>query len=326
MSGHGGALPHRHRSLTILLFAALALSLPFVTGAQEITRVELQNFDTFLDNNPSIAASLEANPSLANNSAFLAAHLALQTFLNTHPGVRAELLENPQLFLRREAAFEGFGRELTRAQLRSFDNFLDANPAIEKALQNNPSLVNNASFLAAHPALQTFLNNHPELQEELAKNPKLVMNRLAAFERSGGDISKADLRSYKTFLKNNPAIARALKQNPSLVNNPTFIAQHPALQQFLAAHPALAAEFLENPRLFPGSGRIFEAHDVEGHEPGGHMEGHEPGGHLGPGAMGGGHGQWARALKPSEHRKKIQQRADRFSPAFPHHPATNSIF
>ena len=72
----------------------------------DITRGELARFDGFLDANPSVAASLNKNPSLINNSTFLAQNPALSNWLKMHPQAAAELQENPQAFISLEQRFE----------------------------------------------------------------------------------------------------------------------------------------------------------------------------------------------------------------------------
>src|SRR6185295_61956 len=108
---------------------------------------------------------LQNNPSLANDSAYISAHPDLKTFLAAHPRVREELRENPKRFINREREFEKSGKDITRTQLKNFDDFLDKNPAIEKDVEKNPSLVNNADYLARHPELKQFLGSHPEIRE-----------------------------------------------------------------------------------------------------------------------------------------------------------------
>src|SRR5215831_1154429 len=57
--------------------------------------------------------------------------------------------------------------DTTRAQLATFDQFLDSHPEITEQLRNNPSLVNNEEFVEKHPELQTFLQQHPGVRDEL---------------------------------------------------------------------------------------------------------------------------------------------------------------
>src|SRR5438876_11855689 len=72
--------------------------------------------------------------------------------------------------------------DITRQELKNFDRFLDAHPAIDKELQKNPVLVKDPAYLAAHPQLKEFLENHPGVREEIRENPRVFMNRERRFE------------------------------------------------------------------------------------------------------------------------------------------------
>jgi hypothetical protein len=50
--------------------------------------------------------------------------------------------------------------DITRGEVANFDRFLDSHPALDKSLSQNPSLVNNATFMAQNPALSNWLKAH----------------------------------------------------------------------------------------------------------------------------------------------------------------------
>src|SRR5262252_3669650 len=127
----------------------------FDNSGRDITRPELLNFDRFLDAHPAIEQDLRKDPKLLDNTAYLSAHPDLKTFLATHPNAREEARENPRIFVRREEAFDKSGRDITRPELANFDRFLDAQPAREQDLKKDPKLLDNASYLTAHPDLKT---------------------------------------------------------------------------------------------------------------------------------------------------------------------------
>lgn len=56
---------------------------------------EMNDFHRFLHSHSRIAADLERDPWLANNSRYLHDHDALRQFLHNHPRVRRELAVNP---------------------------------------------------------------------------------------------------------------------------------------------------------------------------------------------------------------------------------------
>ena len=144
--------------------------------------------------------------------------------------------------------------------IASFDTFLDANPSIEKDLKKNPSLLNDATYLANHPALKAFLNGNATVSAAATKDPKALMNRLERFEKSGRDIPKAELAAFDKFLDQNPSIEKDIHKDPSLLTNATYLANHPALQSFLAANPDIQQEVTEHPRAFMDAENGFEHH------------------------------------------------------------------
>jgi hypothetical protein len=154
--------------------------------ATDITPRELANFDRFLDSHPALDKSLSQSPSLINNQAFLAQNPALSNWLKAHPQAAAELRENPQAFLRLEQQFDGRLGDITRGELARFDSFLDANPSIAASLSKNPSLVNNATFLAQNPTLNNWLKAHPEAAAELEENPQAFVSHEQRFEARQG--------------------------------------------------------------------------------------------------------------------------------------------
>jgi hypothetical protein len=74
--------------------------------------------------------------------------------------------------------------DINRAELRNFDQFLDAHPQIKAELSRNPSLVNNREYVEKHQDLRAFLDGHPGVREELRENPGIFMRREAGYERA----------------------------------------------------------------------------------------------------------------------------------------------
>ena len=217
-------------------------------GDRDITRQELLNFDRFLDSHPKIEQDLEKAPALVNNSTYLSAHPELKEFLSTHPGVREEIRENPVGFMNRERRFDSSGRDITRQELQNFDGFLDKHPNIEQDLTKNPKLMNDSTYLSAHPELKQFLNTHPGVRTEASENPRIFMNREQRFDSSWRDIPVEEVRSLDDFLDKHPAIERELRKNPSLANNADYLAKHPELKTYLDQHPLIRQHLAENPQ------------------------------------------------------------------------------
>src|SRR5579864_5723109 len=244
----------------------------------DLNRQEVATMDQFLDKNPSIERELWRNPSLVNNSDYLAAHPQLQAFLSQHPNVKEEIAENPRYFMQRENRFEGQENrrngnispnpDLTNQEVATMDQFLDKNPNIGQDLRRNASLVNDANYLQAHPQLQAFLNQHPGVKEEIAENPRFFMNMENRFEgqenrRNGNispnpDLTNQEVATMDRFWDKNPNIEQDLRRNASLVNDANYLQAHPQLQAFLNQHPNVKEEIAENPRFFMNMGNRFD--------------------------------------------------------------------
>ena len=244
-------------------------------GAQATMRSEMSIFDAFLDAHGDIDAQLRANPSLLNNAEFLEAHPQLQSFLNQHPNIQAQVKQNPSFFMQREKRFDARENrrgtnpnpDLTRGELATMDQFLDKYPRIDQDLRRNPSLVNNAEYLEAHPELQTFLNQHPNVKEEIAENPRYFMQRENRFDaREPGrnpnpDLTRGEVATMDQFLDKYPRIDQDLRRNPSLLTNADYLKAHPELQAFLDQHPNVREEAAENPRYFMQRENRFDAQE-----------------------------------------------------------------
>jgi phage-related protein len=149
-------------------------------------------------------------------------------------------------------------RDITRQELNNFDNFLDRHPAIDKDLKGNPNLVKDPAYLSAHPELKEFLENHPGVREEIRENPSGFMKRERNFEKTGKDISPAEVKNFDEFLATHPAVDKELRKNPALVNDPNYVAKHPELREFLNNHPAIRQDLAEHPRVFMHREKKFD--------------------------------------------------------------------
>lgn len=236
----------------------------------DLTRRDVATMDQFLDSHQDIERVLASNPADISDATFLREHPDLQQFLNNHPQVREEFAQNPALFMNREKSFEGStadndtGRprnpnpDLTRGEIASMDQFLDSHQDIQKQLAANPSLINNARYLRAHPELQAFLNQHAEVREEFTENPSIFMRRENQLEARGG-ASGEDVATMDEYLDKHPDVARDLQAYPARVNDSDYLAHHKDLQAFLKKHPQVQAEFTENPSSFMRQESTFEA-------------------------------------------------------------------
>lgn len=83
-------------------------------------------------------------------------------------------------------------KDLTRQELREFDEFLENHHEIDCELKVDPSLVNNPGFLADHPALKEFLEDHPHARAELKAHPRTHVLKKPNCEEYGQPSPKGD--------------------------------------------------------------------------------------------------------------------------------------
>src|SRR2546422_7101246 len=117
-------------------------------------------FRYYLDSHPEVAEGLRKDPNLINNPNWVSKHQELKDWLEDHPNARQELKENPTAFMHREKGFEkqeGKEGDITRREVRNFDQFLDSHPEVAEALRRNPNLINNPNWVSKHPELKDWL-------------------------------------------------------------------------------------------------------------------------------------------------------------------------
>jgi hypothetical protein len=127
------------------------------------------------------------------------------------------------------------------------DNYMTNHPAVANELHNNPSLVNDPTWLAKHPELHNYMNNHPGIQKAAAANPASVVNRA---DRSTLGRDHADLNKSDSYLAHHPEIKEQLTKNPKLIDDPKYLAEHPGLDKELATHPEIRNEAMAHPEDF----------------------------------------------------------------------------
>lgn len=152
-------------------------------------------------------------------------------------------------------------RDINRTELNTYDKFMDGHPRLERQVARNPSLATDPNFIQQHPAYGQFLQNHPGVKEEIGENPKQFLNHERAFERRGGDVSRAEAASFDRYLDAHPDVARQLRKNPSLVDDKQFVQQHPELGEYLQNHPRVREDIRQHPRAFVHRERQFERHE-----------------------------------------------------------------
>lgn len=225
-------------------------------------RDELARFDQFLDGHREIADQLRRDPSLADKPDYLKDHPALQSFLQDHPGVRDQFKNDPNAFMHEEDRFNhrddnrdrDFDRN--RADLASFDKFLDSHREISEQVRRDPSLVDNEQFVKDHPALQTYLQDHRGVRDQLRNDPNAFVHQADRDNRFGDNRdrnlgqNRQELASFNQFLNNHHEISEQVRKDPSLVDNDEFVKHHPDLQTYLRDHQGVRDQLRDNPNGF----------------------------------------------------------------------------
>lgn len=125
-------------------------------------RRAMREFDRFLDHHPLLEDELRLRPALVDDVAYLGRSPELGDFLAANPGVRAGLKLHPRYFLYRALQRQA-ETPLRFSEIAQLKEVLDAQPALERALNRDAHLIRNPAFLEAHAPLRDFLTDHPEL-------------------------------------------------------------------------------------------------------------------------------------------------------------------
>jgi hypothetical protein len=142
--------------------------------------------------------------------------------------------------------------DITRREVVLMGEFLKNHPEVAEQLQKDPKLIDNKRFVDDHPALHEFLAEHPEVRQQFDEHPYAFMRDEDRLEQRAGrpDITRAEVVNMNQFLDKHPEVAEQLQKNPKLIDDPKWVANHPALQQFLADHPGVRQQFDEHPYAF----------------------------------------------------------------------------
>jgi hypothetical protein len=159
-------------------------------------------------------------------------------------------------------------KDVTRSEMRNFDQYLDQHRDVRNDLTKNPSLVNDPSYLAKHPHLKAFLEQHPNTREELKENPSAFIKSENAFEKSenrgaNAGISQAELRNWDEYLDKHKDVQADLSKNPNLVDDPSYLAKHPHLKAFLEEHPNTRQQLKAHPEAFMNREKSYEKNEKD---------------------------------------------------------------
>jgi len=269
--------------------AATPPSSPQAVSANDATREELANFDRFLDDHPILERELGSNPSLVNDPNFVRSEPDLKIFLSHHPAVQAQLQKDPQYLATRMNLAEANAANhaappnpsLDQSEAAQMREFLSAHGTIDQLLKQNPALINDSTFLGAHPELKIFLDQHPRARDLFVQNPRYFITPAAdshtpppepakppkpkAAPPATADspdqptfnfgVTPEDVARMDQFLEDHSKIAKDLSRDPLLVANHHYLDHHGELRDFFDEHVRVREAFAEDPRYFvPGNG------------------------------------------------------------------------
>lgn len=134
--------------------------------------IAVVNFERFLNNHPKIADELVKNPTLINDSDYLAHHAALKQFLDTHSALRSAVQKAPGTIANHDGRYEWTRAATAHGEAgRFYEGYLYEHPDVAHQLAANPSLLDDPKYVAAHPGLQEYINTHPDIRTEMKRHP-----------------------------------------------------------------------------------------------------------------------------------------------------------
>lgn len=149
-----------------------------------------------------------------------------------------------------------------RAELESFDDFLDAHGNVARVLRRNPTVAENEDFLNNHPELDEFLKNHAGVEQELREHPAWFVQREKRFSAAGEHVSRYELDTFDHLLDLHPEAAAELRNNPGLADDRDFLGHHADLREFFEDHPHVRENLKRRPWAFVNVDTI-EPHEHE---------------------------------------------------------------
>jgi hypothetical protein len=232
-----------------------------------ITHRDVAEMNQFLDSHPEVAEQLRKDPSLIDNRRWVSDHPELRTYLRDHPQAADAFRAHPDLFMHDEERYnrqEG-DRDISRRDIDEMGHFLNGHPEIAEQLRKDPSLIDNRTWVANHPALQEYMQTHPQVADAFRAHPDAFMRdedrhdydgRITASNRD--ERNRGELTAFGQFLGTHYSVASELSGDPSLANNKEYLASHPELDEYLKAHPVVTQQLAENPQAVMASNSVLQ--------------------------------------------------------------------
>jgi hypothetical protein len=147
--------------------------------------------------------------------------------------------------------------QISEADLRSFERYLDEHWETAQELYRDPDLINDRKYVRNHQALRDWLQDHPEAAREIRDNPRAVLwrergrsSRDRRDEDASTRLTDRQRRSWDDFLDDHRVIARDLSRNPDLVNDTRYVHDHEPLDDWFHEHREAAAIIMANPNAY----------------------------------------------------------------------------
>jgi hypothetical protein len=238
-------------------------------------RVQLAQFDRFLDSHRETAEQLRRDPSLVKNQQFLQNHPALQTYLQQHPDIQQRLDQNPNAFMRQENRFDNneanagnrdFDRDDARRNndrddARTRDNDRRDNDSRDRDADNRKpdrDDMRNRDNDANRNDRDRNDNDMRDRNDRDRDNGYRADNdaRQDARNRDHGQVA-----SFDQFLDKHREIAEQLRRDPSLAKNQQFVSNHPTLQVYLQDHQGVREQLYQNPNAFMQQEKAYDSRE-----------------------------------------------------------------
>src|ERR1700721_1043391 len=139
---------------------------------------------------------------------------------------------------------------ISHRDIADMNAFLENHREVAEQLRKDPSLIDNRQGVADPPALQTYLKKHPQITDAFRSNSNLFMREDDRYNRQVNTINQKDLLDIHQFFDNHREIAEQLRKDPTLIDNRQWVADHPALEQYLHEHPQVSDAFRAHPDTF----------------------------------------------------------------------------
>jgi hypothetical protein len=178
-------------------------------------------YNRWLDTHREVGEQVRKKPDLVNDRQFVKNHKDLQRFFQQNPAIRDELRRNPNTF----------GPEQQQVNNGEYASNRDTDARA------------NSDFARDRDA--DARDRDADARDRDAARPDRDNGR-----GYGRHNDRRDVVQFDRFLDSHREIAEQLRKDPSLADNPQFVQNHPALQDYMRDNPGVRDQMAQNPNAF----------------------------------------------------------------------------